>query len=45
MMTQLTWSEEAFYITILALQPGDRVAMLGVNTTEFFLEELHENGV
>ena len=39
MMTQLTWSEEAFYITILALQPRDRVAMLGVNTTEFFLEE------
>ena len=39
MMTQLTWSEQAFYITILALQPCDRVAMLGVNTAEFFLEE------
>ena len=33
MMTQITRAEEAFYITILGLQPRDKVDMLGVRTT------------
>ena len=33
MMTQITRAEEAFYITILGLQPCDKVDMLGVRTT------------
>ena len=31
-------------IISIGLQPRDKVAMLGVKTMEFVLEELHENG-
>ena len=30
---------EFIFVVIFGLQPGDKAAMLGVNTIDFFLEE------